>query len=135
VEINLRLTGPAVAFHLQAALDRQRGGHHFVRTLDRLPLGARLPAGALREHLARTVQSCRVLGATLLVTIPTAAFAPVPYVGMAIAARTRRTLEEAETTVRGANAALGEMFGDLELSLRDTRGSRRRQAQPQRSSR
>lgn len=135
VEINLRLTGPAVAFHLQAALDRLRGGRHFVRTFDRLPLGARLPAGALREHLARTAQRCRVLGATLLVTIPTAAFAPVPYVGMAIAARTRRTLEEAETTVRGANAALGEMFGDLEVSLRDARGSRRRRARLRRSSR
>jgi hypothetical protein len=134
-EINLRLTGPAVAFHLQATLDRLRGGRHVVRTLDRLPLGARLPAGALREHLTRTAQRCRALGATLLVTIPTAAFDPVPYVGVAIAARTRRTLQEAETTVRDANAALGEMFGDLEVSLRADRGPRRRRARPRRSSR
>ena len=134
VEINLRLTGPAVAFHLQAAFDRLRGGCHFVRTLDRLPLGARLPAGALREHVARTARRCRVLGASLLVTIPTAAFDPVPYLGVAIAARTRRILEEAENVVRGANAALGEMFGDLEVSLRDPRGPRRRRARPRRSS-
>jgi GNAT superfamily N-acetyltransferase len=134
VEINLRLTGPAVAFHLQAALDRLRGGRHFVRTFDRLPLSARLPAGALREHVARTAERCRVLGATLLVTIPTAAFDPVPYLGVAIAARTRRILEEAETIVRGANAALGEMFDDLEVSLRDAHGPRRRRARPRRSS-
>jgi hypothetical protein len=134
VEINLRLTGPAVAFHLQAALDRLRGGRHFVRTFDRLPLGARLPAGALREHVARTAQRCQALGATLLVTIPTAAFDPVPYLGVAIAARTRQILAEAETVVRGANAALGEMFGDLEVSLRDPRGPRRRRARLRRSS-
>lgn len=135
VEINLRLTGPAVAFHIQAALDRLRGGHHFVRTLDRLPLGARLPAGLLRDHVARIAQSCRVLGATLLVTIPTAAFDPVPYLGVAITARTERTLEEAETTVRGANAALADMFSDLRAGLRDSRGPRRRRARPRRPSR
>ena len=134
VEINLRLTGPAVAFHVQAALDRLRGGRHFVRTLDRLPLGARLPAAALRDHVARSAERCRVLGATLLVTIPTAAFDPVPYVGVVIAARTARALDEAEAGIRGANAALGEMFGDLEVSPRDVRGSRRRRARPRRSS-
>lgn len=134
VEINLRLTGPAVAFHIQAALDRLRGGRHFVRTLDWLPLGARLPAAALREHIARAAQRCRVRGATLLVTIPTAAFDPVPYVGIAIAARTRQSIEEAEAIVRGANAALGEMFDDLGVSRRDARGSRRRRARPRRSS-
>jgi GNAT superfamily N-acetyltransferase len=134
-EINLRLTGPAVAFHLQATLDRLRGGHHVVRTLDRLPLGARLPAGALREHLTRTAERCRALGATLLVTIPTAAFDPVPYLGVAIAARTQRAVEEAEATVRDANAALGEMFADLEVSLRGPRGPRTRRARLRRSSR
>ncbi|WP_322756441.1 GNAT family N-acetyltransferase [Frankia sp. Cas3] len=133
-EINLRLTGPAVAFHLQAALDRRRGGRHLVRTLDRLPLGARLPAGTLREHLARTAQSCRAIGATLLVTIPTAAFDPVPYLGVAIAGRTRRTLDDAETTVRSANAALGGMFADLGVTPRGARGPRRRRARPRRSS-
>jgi hypothetical protein len=134
-EINLRLTGPAVAFHVQTALDRLRGGGHLVRTLDRLPLGARLPAGALREHLTRTVEGCQALGATLLVTIPTAAFDHVPYLGVAIAARTMRTLEEAETTVREANVALGEIFGDLEVSPPGARGPRRRRARPRRSSR
>ena len=134
-EINLRLTGPAVAFHIQAALDRRRGGRHLVRTLDRLPLGARLPAGALREHLASVAQRCRAIGATLLATIPTAAFDPVPYLGVAIAARTGQTLQEAETTVRAANAALGKMFADLEVSLRHARGPRRRQVWPQRPSR
>ena len=134
-EINLRLTGPAVAFHLQATLDRLRGGRHVVRTLDRLPLGARLPSGALREHLTRTAQRCQALGATLLVTIPTAAFDPVPYLGVAIAARTRRAVEEAEAAVRDANAALGEMFGDLEVSLRGPRGPRTRRPRLRRSSR
>ncbi|TCO59734.1 GNAT family N-acetyltransferase [Actinocrispum wychmicini] len=126
VEINLRLTGPAVAFHIQAGLDRLRGGRHVVRTLDRLLLGARLPEGALRDHLAGIVERCRVLGATLLVTIPTAAFDPVPYLGVAIAARTTQSVDEAETAVRDANAALGEMFGDLPVSPRGARGSRRR---------
>jgi GNAT superfamily N-acetyltransferase len=134
-EINLRLTGPAAAFHIQAALDRRRGAGHLVRTLDRLPLGARLPAALLREHVTRTTRTCRALGATLLVTIPTAAFDPVPYLGVAIAARTSRVLDQAETAVRAANAALGEMFGDLEVSPRGAREPRRRRARPRRSSR
>ena len=134
-EINLRLTGPAVAFGIQAALDRRRGGSHLVRTLDRLPLGARLPAGALREHLAGTARDCRAIGATLLVTIPTAAFDPVPYVGAAIAARTHQTLLEAETTLKAANAALGEMFADLDVSPGRARGPRRRRPRPRRASR
>lgn len=135
VEINLRLTGPAVAFHLQAALDRRRGGRHLVRTLDQVPLGARLPAGALRDHIARTAQRCRELGATLLVTIPTAAFDPVPYVGVAIAARDRQPLDDAEAAVRAANAALSGMFADLDVRSRDGRGPRRRPARPRRASR
>nr|WP_063779402.1 GNAT family N-acetyltransferase [Kibdelosporangium sp. MJ126-NF4]CEL22614.1 putative acetyltransferase [Kibdelosporangium sp. MJ126-NF4]CTQ89756.1 putative acetyltransferase [Kibdelosporangium sp. MJ126-NF4] len=135
VEINLRLTGPAVAFHIQAALDRLRGGHHLVRTLDCVPLGARLPAGALRVHVDRVAQQCRELDATLLVTIPTAAFDPVPYLGVAIAARTSQALAEAETTVRDASTALGEMFVDLPLSPRAAHGARRRRARLRRPSR
>ncbi|XVS61826.1 GNAT family N-acetyltransferase [Actinosynnema sp. CA-299493] len=135
IEINLRLTGPAVAFHLQAALDRRRGGRHLVRTLDRLPLGARLPSGALRDHVARTARRCRELGATLLVTIPTAAFDPVPYLGVALAARDGQSLVDAEAAVRDANAALGGMFADLEVRPRDGRGPRTRRVRPRRSSR
>ena len=134
-EINLRLTGPAIAYHVQATLDRRRGGRHVVRTLDRLPLGARLPARALREHLVLTTRQCRDLGATLLVTIPTAAFDPVPYLGVAIAARTMPILEQAEAAVRDANAALGEMFADLDVSPRGDRGSRRSRVRLRRSSR
>jgi GNAT superfamily N-acetyltransferase len=52
---------------------------------------------ALALALARR---CRALGATLLVTIPTAAFDPVPYLGVALAARTRRSLDEAEAAAR-----------------------------------
>jgi hypothetical protein len=132
-EINLRLTGPAVAFHLQAAFDRLRGGRHHVRTLDRLPLGARLPAGALGDHVARITETCHALGATLLVTIPTAAFDPVPYLGVAIAARAARTLDEAEAAVRAANTALGGMFADLEIRTPGGRGARRRPPRPRRS--
>ncbi|MBE1462963.1 GNAT family N-acetyltransferase [Kibdelosporangium phytohabitans] len=135
VEINLRLTGPAVAFHVQAALDRLRGGHHFVRTLDWLPLGARLPSAALRAHVGHVSQRCQEFGATLLVTIPTAAFDPVPYLGVAVAARSSQALTEAENAVRDANAALGEMFGDLRVTPRDAPAARRRRARPRRSSR
>jgi GNAT superfamily N-acetyltransferase len=134
VEINLRLTGPAVAFHLQAAFDRLRGGRHLVRTLDRLLLGARLPDGALRAHLTGVTQTCRTLGATFLVTIPTAAFDPVPYLGVAIAARCAQVLDEAEAAVRAANAALGEMFSDLEIRIPGGGRPRKGRPQPQRSS-
>jgi GNAT superfamily N-acetyltransferase len=115
-EINLRLTGPAAAFQLQAALDRRRGGRHVVRTVDWLPLGARLPSAALREHVADLVRRCRCLGATLLVTIPTAAFDAAPCLGVAVAARTVAAVTEAEAAVRQANAALGDIFRDLGLS-------------------
>ncbi|GGW50030.1 GNAT family N-acetyltransferase [Streptomyces xantholiticus] len=109
-EINLRLTGPAVAFVLQARLDRVRGGRHLVRTLDCLPLGARLPAPALLEHLDGLARRCRAQGAVLLATIPTASLDPVPYVGVALAARSRQALDEAEALVRFGNGALGGMF-------------------------
>ncbi|WP_205650416.1 GNAT family N-acetyltransferase [Actinoplanes solisilvae] len=115
-EINLRLTGPAVAFHVQATLDRRWGGRHVVRTADRLPLGARLPSAALREHVSDLVLRCQGLGATLLVTIPTAAFDAAPYLGVAIAARTAVAAAEAEAAVRQANAALGGLFQDPALN-------------------
>ncbi|MGN9783105.1 hypothetical protein ACTMTF_16855 [Nonomuraea sp. ZG12] len=109
-EINLRLTGPAVAFTLQVALDRLHGAGHVVRTLDCLPLGARLPSTALREHVTRLAERCAELGTILLVTIPTAALDPFPYLGIALASRTLRELDEAERAVRTANEALGTMF-------------------------
>ncbi|MEU6038499.1 GNAT family N-acetyltransferase [Actinomadura sp. NPDC047616] len=127
-EINLRFTGPAVAFNIQAALDRVRGGSHLVRTIDRVPLGARLPAGALRDHVARTADACRAVGATLLVTIPTAASDPVPYLGVALAARTPGALDEAERIVRDAGTELGEMFGDLPRGRDAERAPRTRRA-------
>ncbi|MGW4960706.1 hypothetical protein ACWEPL_26115 [Nonomuraea sp. NPDC004186] len=109
-EINLRLTGPCAAFTIQTALDGLHGAGHLVRTLDCLPLGARLPSTALREHVTRLAAHCRELGAILLVTIPTAAFDPFPYLGIALAARTIRELDAAERAVRAANEALGAMF-------------------------
>ncbi len=133
-EINLRLTGPAVAFTVQARLDRLRGGRHVVRTLDRLALGARLPSAAWREHLARLVADCRTLGAILLVTIPTEVLEPAPYMGALIAARALGTLDEAEAAVRRANRELGEMFGDFTASGRQLRPSGTRRAPRRRSS-
>ncbi|MEV6873450.1 GNAT family N-acetyltransferase [Amycolatopsis sp. NPDC051128] len=133
VEINLRFTGPAAAFHLRAALDASRGGRHLVRTIDRLPLGARLPDPALHEHVARVRQRCADLGALLVITIPTAGFDPVPWLGVALAARTRAELDAAETAVREANADLALMFHDLDVSRRDA--PRRGRARPRRSSR
>ncbi|GAA3893103.1 hypothetical protein GCM10022243_67610 [Saccharothrix violaceirubra] len=102
VEINIRLTGPAAAFNLRDVLDRRP----LVRTVDWMPLGARLPPAALRDHVAR-------FPGNVVVTIPTAAFDPAPYLGVAISGRTRRELDDTEAAVRAANADLGAMFADL----------------------
>jgi GNAT superfamily N-acetyltransferase len=133
-ETNLRLTGPAVAFTIQTRLDRLRGGRHLVRTLDHLRLGARLRQAPLRTHLERLASECQSLGATLLVTIPTAAFDPVPHVGVAIAARTAHAVDQAEAVVRAANQELGEIFSDLDVSssARSAWWPRRRRPRPQR---
>ncbi|MDX3227990.1 hypothetical protein [Streptomyces sp. ME19-01-6] len=136
VEINLRLTGPAVAFMVQARLARLQGGRPLVRTLDRLPLGARLPAAALADHLGEVSRRCRSLGVTLLPTVVTAAFEPHPYVGVALAARAPGALDAAEAVVRSANDALGRMFMDAGVSSgpsfgaapRRTRRPRRRRS-------
>ncbi|POM25185.1 Acetyltransferase (GNAT) family protein [Actinomadura rubteroloni] len=132
-EINLRLTGPAVAFHLKATFDRLRGGDHLVRTLDRVPLGARLPPPALRRHVERLTRTCADAGAVLVVTIPTAAFDPVPYLGVALAARTPEALDQATQAVRDANRALGAMFRDLDVSRRGAGRTRTRRARPPRA--
>ncbi|MGW2781214.1 GNAT family N-acetyltransferase [Streptomyces populi] len=126
-EINLRLTGPAVAFVLQSRLDGVRGGRHLVRTLDRLPLGARLPAPALLEHCDGLARRCGALGALLFTTLPTAGLDPVPYVGVALAARSRQALDEAEALVRFGNGALGGLFtGPASGATWESRRRRRR---------
>jgi hypothetical protein len=108
-EVNVRRTGPTVAFAIKARLDRVRGGTHAVRTLDRLPLGARLSEEALFDHVTRLGTRCAALGATLVTTVPTASFEPVPYVGVALAARSVTTLDAAENLVRRANTALARL--------------------------
>lgn len=112
-EINLRLSGPAVAWHVQVALDQRWGGSHVVRTLDLLPLGARLPGKAFQAHVALLEQRCRSVGARLLVTIASAAFDPAPYLAVALAGRTVAVVDAAENAVRRLNAGLGELFSDL----------------------
>lgn len=107
-EVNLRLTGPAVGFLIRSRLAEVRGGTVVVRTLDRLPLGARLPEHVLFEHVERVGGEC---GAVLIATIPTAGFEAEPYVGVALAAESSAVLDAAERHVRRANAALGAMFG------------------------
>lgn len=113
VEANLRLTGPAVAFMIAARLDRVRRPGHFVRTLDQMPLGARLPEEALFEHIQRLDRLCSALGATVLPTLPSTGFEPVPTLGLAIAARSATTLDAAESLIHAANTELGAMFGEL----------------------
>ncbi|WP_159401080.1 hypothetical protein [Streptomyces sp. NRRL B-24484] len=118
-ETNLRLTGPAVAFVLAARLDAVHGPGHRVRTLDRLPLGARLPQQALFAHLARLAERCERFGVRLLPTIPTASWEELPTVGVALAARAEDTvtaldaLDAAEAVVRAAGEALADPFDAL----------------------
>ncbi|QFU91099.1 hypothetical protein [Amycolatopsis sp. YIM 10] len=110
-EINCRITGPAVAFCLQARLNRVHGAPWLVRTRDRLRLGARLPEDLLYDHVRGLIQACAALGAVLVPTIPSAGFAEDPTLGVALAARDRETLRLAETLVVSSSADLGRMFG------------------------
>ncbi|MEV8097672.1 hypothetical protein [Kitasatospora sp. NPDC085879] len=116
-EANLRLTGPAVAFVLAARLDAVHGPGHRVRTLDRLPLGARLPQQALLDHLAGLAGRCARFGVRLLPTIPTASRDELPTAGIALASRAPHAqaaldaLDAAEAVVRSANEALADPFG------------------------
>ncbi|WP_406208764.1 hypothetical protein OH807_37470 [Kitasatospora sp. NBC_01560] len=140
-ETNLRLTGPAVAFVLKARLDHVRGPGHLVRTLDGMPLGARLPQEALYDHLERLRPRCARLGVMLLPLVVTAGYEPEPAVGLALAvygagerdapperlrARTGgeapdparaaeavQALDAAEALVGAANEGLGRMFEAL----------------------
>ncbi|MFJ2649931.1 GNAT family N-acetyltransferase [Streptomyces sp. NPDC087420] len=111
-EINLRLTGPSVAFMAKARLDETRGGSHVVRSADQIPLGARLPDAELMDWLCDLTTRCTRIGAVLLPTIPTAAFEPAPWVGVLLAARTLAALDAAEALVRTAAQDLGRMFTD-----------------------
>ncbi|MFJ6385731.1 hypothetical protein ACIQI7_37720 [Kitasatospora sp. NPDC092039] len=112
-EINLRLTGPAVALMLRARLDRVRGPGHLVRTLDAMPLGARLGQGALHDHLERLRPRCARLGVTLLPLIPTAGREPEPTVGLALAGPDTEALDAAEALVAAAHHALAGIFEAL----------------------
>ncbi len=109
-EINLRLTGPSVAFMAKARLDETRGGTHVVRAVDQIPLGARLPDAELIGWLTDLTARCRATGTVLLPTIPTAAFEPAPWLGVLLAARTPGALDTAEELVRTAAHDLGRMF-------------------------
>ncbi|MER7757636.1 hypothetical protein [Kitasatospora sp. NPDC097643] len=119
-EINLRLTGPAVAFMLRARLDQVRGPGHVVRTLDAMPLGARLAPEALYDHLERLRPRCAGLGVTLLPLIPTAGYDPEPAVGLALAASGTgaaqdavQALDAAQALIAAANQGLAGMFEAL----------------------
>ncbi|GHH73407.1 hypothetical protein GCM10018781_37630 [Kitasatospora indigofera] len=112
-EINLRLTGPAVAFVLKARLDEVRGPGHLVRTLDGLPLGARLSQQLLFDHVEGLRARCGRLGVTVLPLVPTASYQELPSVGLALAARDTDSLDAAESLVRAANQALGGLFDAL----------------------
>ncbi|MEE1826288.1 hypothetical protein PUR61_29470 [Streptomyces sp. BE20] len=112
-EVNLRLTGPAVAFVLRQRLDEVRGPGHLVRTLDAMPLGARLSQEALYAHLDRLRPRCARLGATVLPLIVTAGHEPEPTVGLALAAHSVEALDAAEALVGAAHHALGRMFEAL----------------------
>lgn len=112
-EINLRLTGPAIAFVLRTRLDLVRGPGHLVRTLDALPLGARISQEALHDHLDRLRPHCARLGATVLPLVPTAGYEPEPAVGLALAAHGVEALDAAQALIGAGNHALGRMFEAL----------------------
>lgn len=110
-ETNLRLTGPSAAFMVKLRLDGMRGGDHLVRSLDRVPLGARLPERELMTFLRELTERCAGIDAILVPSIPTAGYEPDPYVGVLIAARTADRLEAADALVRAASHDLGRIFG------------------------
>ncbi|GAA1382779.1 hypothetical protein GCM10009639_02260 [Kitasatospora putterlickiae] len=112
-EANLRLTGPAIAFVLRHRLDQVRGPGHLVRTLDAMPLGARLSQEALFGHLERLRPRCERLGATVLPLMVTACYEPEPAVGLALAARGAEALDAAQALLGSAHHALGRMFEAL----------------------
>ncbi|MFJ7586459.1 GNAT family N-acetyltransferase [Streptomyces sp. NPDC097617] len=110
-ETNLRLTGPSIAFMVAARLDVLRGAGHLVRIADRVELGARLPEAQLDELCAALVRGCAELGAVFVPAIPTGAFEPAPWMGVLVAARSKKVLDAAEELVRAEALAVGAMFG------------------------
>ncbi|MFD7290165.1 GNAT family N-acetyltransferase [Streptomyces sp. NPDC059863] len=119
-EINLRLTGPSVAFMVKARLDETRGGDHLVRSLDHIPLGARLPDTELIAWLEELTGRCAGIGAVLVPSIPTAAFDPAPFVGVLLGARTPDRLDAAEALVTGAAQDLGRIFALVDRTAGST---------------
>ncbi|GHB57503.1 hypothetical protein GCM10010347_29560 [Streptomyces cirratus] len=111
-ETNLRLTGPAAAFMVAARLDALRGAEHFVRIVDRVELGARLPDGQLEELCGELARACSRLGAVFVPAVPTAAFEPAPWLGVLVAALSRQGLDAAEALVRAEALAVGRPFAD-----------------------
>ncbi|MGW6457884.1 GNAT family N-acetyltransferase [Streptomyces sp. NPDC055078] len=110
-ETNLRLTGPAAAFMVKLRLDETRGGGHLVRSLDRVPLGARLPDAELIAFLRELTGTCAGIDAVLVPSIPTAAYEPDPYIGVILAARTADRLDAAGALVRAHCDGLARLFG------------------------
>lgn len=80
--------------------------------MDRVELGARLPEALAGELCAALARGCAALGAVFVPAIPTAAFDPVPWLGVLVAAHTREAVDAAEALVRAEAAAVGAMFGD-----------------------
>jgi biotin carboxylase len=109
-EINPRLTGPAIAWMIKSRLDLVRGADHLVRTIDCAPLGARLGEDALFSHATGLASRCADLDAMLVVTDPGGGFEPLPYLGIALAARSPAALAAATAMVRSANQDLNRMF-------------------------
>ncbi|MFC9816462.1 GNAT family N-acetyltransferase [Streptomyces virginiae] len=129
-ETNLRLTGPSIAFMVAARLDALRGGEHLVRIADRVELGARLPEAQLDELCADLARGCAELGAVFVPAIPTAAFDPVPWLGVLVAARSLETLDAAEALVRSEAGAVGGMFDAFEPADRSPGPARRAGGRP-----
>ncbi|MCX4695200.1 GNAT family N-acetyltransferase [Streptomyces sp. NBC_01408] len=133
-ETNLRLTGPSVAFMVAARLDALRGAGHFVRIADRVELGARLPDAQLDEVCEALARDCAELGAVFVPAIPTAAFAPLPWLGVLVAAHSREVLDAAEALVRERALAVGAGFGGPAQPEPTPQARTRRQPQPGQSS-
>ncbi|MFI5999471.1 GNAT family N-acetyltransferase [Streptomyces sp. NPDC051366] len=115
-ETNLRLTGPSVAFMVAARLDALRGAGHLVRIMDRVELGARLPEAPLDELCETLARRCAELGAVFLPAIPTGAFDPAPWLGVFVAAHSRKVLDAAEAVVRAEALAVGAAFTEGQRS-------------------
>lgn len=110
-ETNLRMTGPSVAFLVKQRLDETRGGDHLVRTLDRVPLGARLPDAEAMALCRELMAKCAGIDTVLVPSIPTAAYEPDPYLGVVLAAATVHRLDAADALVHAVCQRLTGVFG------------------------